>query len=148
MDAWVFFLTVAIETLESLYFFDTFLERGEKEGFRKYRFFIYLIMMYAANVTGFWIGMWKIPLFMAGYVILGRLFYKVHWKQAFFFSALNYCMIFLTDFVTYCLSNMREMQGTAQQTWSGGQILSQKSSGLACSLLFAGFGKKGAAIRN
>jgi len=143
MDAWVFFLTVAIETLESLYFFDTFLERGKKEGFRKYRFLIYLIIMYAANGMGFWIGMWKIPLFMAGYVILSGMFYKVHWKQAFFFSALNYCMIFLTDFVTYCLSNMREMQGTAQQTWDGGQILSSKIIWLGVLLAFRRIWEKG-----
>lgn len=114
MDIGVFFLTLVMETWGSLYFFDIFLEREKKSGLRKYRFPVYFLMMLAANVAGYWIGMWKIWLFLFGYVLLGRIFFKAGRMQVVFFAVLNYCMIFLTDFVTYCLSIMWMMQETVQ----------------------------------
>lgn len=114
MDIGVFFLTLVMETWGSLYFFDIFLEREKKSGLRKYRFPVYFLMMLAANVAGYWIGMWKIWLFLFGYILLGRIFFKAGRMQVVFFAVLNYCMKFLTDFVTYCLSIMWMMQETVQ----------------------------------
>lgn len=143
MDIWVFFLTLVMETWGSLYFFDIFLERKKKEGFRKHRFPVYFLMMLAANAIGYWIGMWKIPLFILGYVLLGTIFFKVYWMQIAFFSALNYCMMFLTDFVTYCLSNMWEMQGIEQQIWNGIWILIAKIIWIGVLFILCKIWKKG-----
>ena len=123
---WMFFLTVVIEVGGSLHFFDTFLEREKIEGLSTYRFLAYFIMLSTANAIGYWIGMWKVSLVLFGYVLLGRIIYKAGWVQDAFFSVLNYCMIFLTDYVAYCVKNMWEMQRTAWKIQDWFWVLSSK----------------------
>ena len=110
---WMFFLTVVIEVCGSLHFFDTFLGRRETEKFPISRFLVYFIMMFVASAIGQWIGMWKLSLFILGYLLLGRMYYRAGWVQDVFFSVLNCCMIFLTDFVAYCVENLWKTQGVA-----------------------------------
>ncbi|MDE6621819.1 MAG: ATP-binding protein, partial [Lachnospiraceae bacterium] len=90
MEMGILCLTVMVETWGTLYFFDTFLGRRKAEKICRYRFLAYFMMMLAANVVGYWIGMWKLPLFILGYVLLGRMYDKTGWVQAAFFAVLNY----------------------------------------------------------
>ncbi|MDE7333596.1 MAG: GHKL domain-containing protein [Lachnospiraceae bacterium] len=105
------FCIMAIEVWGSVYTFDTFLGRKKRTPFYQYRFPVYFTMMLTANIAGHWIGMWKLPLFILGYVLLGRMIYQAGWIQGFFFSLLNYCMIFLTDLMIFCLMDLWGMQG-------------------------------------
>ncbi len=123
---WMFFLTVVIEVCGSLHFFDIFLGREKIEGLSAYRFLAYFIMLFTANAIGYWIGMWKVSLVLFGYALLGRIIYKAGWVQDAFFSVLNYCMIFLTDYVSYCVKNMWEMQRTAWKIQDWFWVLSSK----------------------
>ena len=123
---WMFFLTVVIEVCGSLHFFDTFLEREKIEGLSTYRFLAYFIMLFTANAIGYWIGMWKLSLVLFGYVLLGRIIYKAGWVQDAFFSVLNYCMLFLTDYVACCVKNMWEMQRTEWKIQDWFWVLSSK----------------------
>lgn len=117
MEVGMLVLAVIIETGGSLHFFDTFLTRRETGKLSVFRFFVYFIMMFAANTIGYRIGMWKLPLFILGYVLLGRIYYRAGWIQNIFFSLLNYCMIFLTDFVAYCVENLWKTQEAAWEIW-------------------------------
>ncbi len=136
MEMGMFFLTVTIETWGSLYFFDTFLARREMGKFPVFRFFIYFIMMSAANTMGYRIGMWKLPLFLLGYVLLGRRYYRAGWVQDVFFSLLNYCMIFLTDFAAYCVENLWKTQGAAWEIRGWVWVLLAKVFWLGVLLVF------------
>ena len=143
MEIGIFFLTLAIEVWGSVYFFDIFWERRKSDGFSKFRFLIYFMMMFTATVMGYWIGMGKLLLLILGYVLLGRIFFKVCWMQILFFSVLNYCVMFLTDFVTYCLANMWLIQGTVQPIWNGIWIFSAKIMWLGVLIGFHKIWKKG-----
>ena len=112
---WVLLMTIIIESLGSAFFFDIFLGKGktEKGTVCKYRALAYLGMTFVLTNIGYLIGMWKVPLFALGYVLLGRVIYKVGWGQNLFFSMINYSMMFLIDFVAYCLMHLWEMQKTA-----------------------------------
>lgn len=147
MEIGMFFLTVIIETWGILHFFDTFLGRKGTEKFLIFRFFVYLIMMFAANAMGHWIGMWKALLFILGYVLLGRMYYKAGWVQNVFFSVLNYCMIFLTDFVVYCVENLWKTQGAAWKIWEWLWVLLAKVFWLGVLLLFRRIWRGGADCR-
>ena len=109
---WVLLLTIIMEALGSAFFFDTFLGRGktEKVTVYQYRTLAYLVMTFVLTNIGYLIGMWKVPLFALGYVLLGRILYKAGWGQELFFSLINYSMLFLTDFVAYCLMYLWETQ--------------------------------------
>lgn len=125
---WVLLLTTIMEALESVFFFDTFLGKGktEKAVVYQYRALAYLVMMFALTNIGYLIGMWKVPLFALGFVLLGRILYKAGWGQDLFFSLLNYSMMFLIDFVAYCLMHLWEMQGTAKEVKEWVWIVSAK----------------------
>lgn len=78
---WVLLLTIIMEALGSAFFFDTFLGRGktEKVTVYQYRTLAYLVMTFVLTNIGYLIGMWKVPLFALGYVLLGRILYKAGW---------------------------------------------------------------------
>lgn len=82
--------------------------------------------MFALTNIGYLIGMWKVPLFALGYVLLGRVIYKVGWGQDSFFSMINYSMMFLIDFVAYCLMHVWEMQTTTVEVKEWVWIFSAK----------------------
>ena len=84
---WVLLLTIIMEALGSAFFFDTFLGRGktEKVTVYQYRTLAYLVMTFVLTNIGYLIGMWKVPLFALGYVLLGRILYKAGWGQELFF---------------------------------------------------------------
>lgn len=84
---WVLLLTIIMEGLGSAFFFDTFLGRGKTEKLTvyQYRTLAYLGMTFALTNIGCLIGMWKLPLFILGYVLLGRTIHKAGWGAGFIF---------------------------------------------------------------
>lgn len=90
-------LIVFIEVWGSFFFFDTFM-RGKTNGKWKYRYVLYFFFL-LLSLAGSFIGMWKVPFCICVLILYCRKYYDVSYKQGFFFSCLNYCMIFLVDFV-------------------------------------------------
>lgn len=87
MAEWICsFLFSAMEVMGSFYFLDTFLEKKERQGIWRYRFFFYFAAVYAAAVSGAWLSLFKcVPLILA-YVVLNRFYYHVSFKQNLFFQ--------------------------------------------------------------
>ena len=133
---WVLLLTIIMEGFGSAFFFDTFLGRRKtkKGAVYQYRFLAYLGMTFALSTIGYLIGMWKLPLFALGYILLGRIIYKAGCGQDLFFSMINYSMMFQVDFVAYCLMHLWEMQETAKEGKEWVWIVSAK--GLWFAVLF------------
>lgn len=133
---WVLLLTIVMEALGSVFFFNTFLGRRKtKKGtVYPYRFLAYLGMTFVLTNIGYLIGMWKVPLFALGFILFGRIIYKAGWGQNLFFSMINYSMMFLIDFAAYCLMHLWEMQETAKEVKEGVWIVSAK--GLWFAVLF------------
>lgn len=146
---WVLFLTTIMEALGSAFFFDTFLGNGKrgKATVYQYRYLPYLGMMFALTNIGYLIGMWKVPLFALGYVLLGRIIYKVGWGQDLFFSMINYSMLFMTDFAAYCLMHLWEMQAVTGEVEEWVWILSAKGFWFAVLFILRGIWKGGADYR-
>lgn len=95
MGRWMFSVCImVVEAWGNVYFFDTFLGRKKGIFFCRYRFPAYLAMMFAASTAGYWIDMWKLPVYILGYILLGRVCYQAGWIQGIYFSIYNvidYC---------------------------------------------------------
>lgn len=143
---WVLLLTIIMEGLGSAFFFDTFLGRGKTEKLTvyQYRTLAYLGMTFALTNIGCLIGMWKLPLFILGYVLLGRIIHKAGWGLDLFFSMINYSMLFLTDFAAYCLMHLWEMQATTGEVKEWVWIVSAKGFWFAVLFLLRRIWKGGA----
>ena len=90
MGRWMFSVCImVVEAWGNVYFFDTFLGRKKGIFFCRYRFPAYLAMMFAASTAGYWIDMWKLPVYILGYILLGRVCYQAGWIQGIYFSMLN-----------------------------------------------------------
>ena len=119
MGRWMFSVCImVVEAWGNVYFFDTFLGRKKGIFFCRYRFPAYLAMMFAASTAGYWIDMWKLPVYILGYILLGRVCYQAGWIQGIYFSMLNYSMIFLTDLMLVSLMDLWETQEAIWGIWS------------------------------
>lgn len=147
---WVLLLTTIMEALGSAFFFDTFLGKGktEKATVYHYRPLAYLVMTFTLTNIGYLIGMWKVPLFILGYVFLGRILYKAGWGQDLFFSLINYSMLFLTDFVAYCLMYLWETQVVTVEVKEWIWIVTAKGFWFAVLFLLRRIWKGGAEYRS
>ena len=92
---------VAVEACGILYFWDTFLQKKRSERLQKYRFIILYVCIEIGVLTGRLIGWWKIIPILMIYVFLGLLFYQIPFWQSFFFSALNYSLMFIMDYLIF-----------------------------------------------
>ncbi len=148
MGLWIlFFCLIAIETWGSVYFFDTFLSQKKGTPLCQYRFLAYLVMMLAANIAGTWIGMWKLPVYILGYILLGQVCYREGWVQGIYFSLLNYSMIFLTDLIAVSLMDLWEIQKTIREIWGVSGALFAKLCWIVFIFLFHMVWKEGADYR-
>lgn len=143
---WVLLLTIIMEALGSAFFFDIFLGKGktEKATVYPYRTLAYLVMTFVLTNIGYLVGMWKLPLFILGYVLLGRSIYKAGWEQDLFFSLINYSMLFLTDFAAYCLMHLWELQTLTGEVKEWVWIVSAKGFWFAVLFLLRRIWKDGA----
>ena len=145
MGLWILsFFLIAIETWGSVYFFDTFLSQKKEMPFCQYRFLAYLVMMLAANLAGTRIDMWKLPVYILGYILLGRVCYQAGWVQGIYFSLLNYSMIFLTDLMAISLMDLWEIQKTIWGIWNVLGALFAKLCWIVFIFLFRRVWKEGA----
>ena len=145
MGRWMFsFCIMVVEAWGSVYFFDTFLDRKKGIFFYRYRFPAYLAMMFAASTAGYWIDMWKLPVYILGYILLGRVCYQAGWIQGIYFSLLNYSMIFLTDLMSVSLMNLWETQEAIWGIWSVPGALFAKACWIVFIFLFRRVWKEGA----
>lgn len=103
MVEWIFsFLFTALEARGSFYFLDTFLEKKEQKGFLRYKFIFYFVTLYLMAISGVWIGLLKcVPIILA-YTFMNLLYYHVSFRQSLIFSAINYAVIVLVDYVILC----------------------------------------------
>ena len=92
---------VAMEACGILYFWDTFLPKKRSERLPKYRFIILYVCMEIGVLSGRLIGWWKIIPILFIYVLMGLLFYQISFWQSFFFSTLNYCLLFVMDYLIF-----------------------------------------------
>lgn len=116
MGAWLLsFLIIAIESLGSLFFFDTFMECRASRRLKKYRYLIFLCLTRVITLTDYWISMWKLVLLIPVDAWYCRLIYKSPWKQSFFFAGMNYCILFLADFVVANLEKLCLTQNVQQE---------------------------------
>lgn len=107
MALWMLsFFIIAVEVWGSLYFFDIFMETKKVDRLIKNRYWLYFLMIALVSYVGQWLSMWKCFLNILVCVILCMKFYRIQWKQGIFFSVLNYCMLFLTDFIVYSMEKM------------------------------------------
>lgn len=99
---------MAAETWGSLYFFDTFLEQKKVGKGGRYRYGLLFLMIAATVHINRWIGagMLKALLVVLVYMAFCMLFYRIRWKQGIFFSGLNYCLLFLIDFLMMQVGNV------------------------------------------
>lgn len=106
MMFWVLaFIVEMLEVKGELYFFDTFMEKRDRECRNRYRFFVYCGVFYLAAVTGVWIGMLKcIPIILI-MALLNLVYYEVSFRQSFLFSIISYVMLALIDYVTVLLGS-------------------------------------------
>lgn len=146
---WVLLQTTIMEALGSAFFFDTFLGRRktEKGIVYQYRSLAYLGMTFVLTNLGYMIGMWKLPLFALGYILLGRSIYKAGWGQDLFFSMINYSMMFLIDFAAYCMMHFWEIQETAGEVKEWAWIVSAKALWFAVLFILRRIWKGGADYR-
>ena len=111
IDAWIGVLyslfLVALEAWGILYFYDTFLNSSRPGKLRKYRFFIWFIVIAAWVFVGDWIGWLKIIPIVISCMLLCLLFYKVTFMQSFFLSVVNYCLLFILDYLTFLPFNQK-----------------------------------------
>ena len=148
MVLWIFYFCImTVETWGSVYFFDTFLNQKKGTPFCQYRFLAYLAMMLAANIAGTWIDMWKLPVYILGYILLGRVCYQAGWVHAIYFSLLNYSMIFLTDLMAVSLMDLWEIQKTTWGIWGVLGALFAKLCWIVFIFLFRRVWKEGADYR-
>ena len=145
MGRWMFSVCImVVEAWGNVYFFDTFLGRKKGIFFCRYRFPAYLAMMFAASTAGYWIDMWKLPVYILGYILLGRVCYQAGWIQAIYFSMLNYSMIFLTDLMLVSLMDLWETQEAIWGIWSVPGALFAKACWIVFIFLFRRVWKEGA----
>ena len=148
MEIWIFsFCIMTVEVWGSIYFFDTFLSQNKGTPFCQYRFLAYFAMMLAVNIVGYWIDMWKLPVYILGYILLGRVCYQAGWVQGIYFSILNYSMIFLTDLISVDLMDLWEMQKIIWGIWSIPGALFAKLCWIIFIFLFRRVWKEGADYR-
>lgn len=114
MVEWMFsFLFTAMEAGGSIYFLDTFLEKKEQKGFLQYKFIFYFVMLYLMAISGAWIGLLKcVPIILAC-TFMNLFYYHVSFRQSLIFSAINYAVIVLVDYVILCFC-MIILPGTGQ----------------------------------
>ena len=145
MGRWMFSVCImVVEAWGNVYFFDTFLGRKKGIFFCRYRFPAYLAMMFAASTAGYWIDMWKLPVYILGYILLGRVCYQAGWIQGIYFSMLNYSMIFLTDLMLVSLMDLWETQEAIWGIWSVPGALFAKACWIVFIFLFRRVWKEGA----
>ena len=142
IDAWIGLLysifLVAVETWGSLYFLDTFLTKRRTGKLQKYRFFIWFICIEIGVLSGRLIGGWKVILILLIYVFLCLFHYQIPFWQSFFFSALNYSLLFVMDYVTYLASDRRMYKVTQNidsSYWEALTALLAKTSWIVLLLL-------------
>ena len=104
-EAWIeqlfSLLMVTMEVWGTLYFSDTFLQ-GRKIGrLQRYRFIISFMCLEFGVLSGRLIGWWKIIPILLIYVLLCLFFYQISFWQSFFFSTLNYCLLFIMDYLIF-----------------------------------------------
>ena len=97
------FLIMAMETRGEIYFFDTFLEKKEQNGFLRHKFFIYFLALCLTALSGLWIGMYKCVLVVLVCALMNLLYYHVSFRHSLIFSVINCAVIFLLDYVTLCI---------------------------------------------
>ena len=114
MVEWIFsFIFTAMEARGSFYFLDTFLEKKEQKGFLRYKFIVYFVTLYLMAISGVWIGLLKcVPIILA-YTFMNLLYYNVSFRQSLVFSAIDYAVIVLVDYVILCFC-MILLPGTGQ----------------------------------
>jgi sensor histidine kinase YesM len=111
MVTWLLFiLNISIEVGGSLYFFDIFMERNNMAKLHKASFIIYFIAYFGLAFTVYWIGMFKMILYILVLSILNMYFYKVAFKQSLFFSGLCYSTICLVDYIVVYGKSVVSMQ--------------------------------------
>ena len=148
MGRWMFSVCImVVEAWGNVYFFDTFLGRKKGIFFCRYRFPAYLAMMFAASTAGYWIDMWKLPVYILGYILLGRVCYQAGWIQGIYFSMLNYSMIFLTDLMLVSLMDLWETQEAIWGIWSVPGALFAKACWIVFIFLFRRVWKEVADLR-
>ena len=103
MVEWIFsFLFTAMEARGSFYFLDTFLEKKEQKGFLRYKFIFYFVTLYLMAISGVWIGLLKCVPIIFAYTFMNLLYYNVSFRQSLIFSAIDYAVIVLVDYVILC----------------------------------------------
>lgn len=115
------FLIMAMETRGGIYFFDTFLEKKEQNGFLRHKFFIYLVMFYLTAFSELWIGMYKCVLVVLVCALMNLLYYHVSFRHSLIFSVINCAVVFLLDYVTLCICKII-LPGTGTMTIRSGYL--------------------------
>ncbi|MCH5257306.1 MAG: GHKL domain-containing protein [Lachnospiraceae bacterium] len=118
---------VAVETLGTLYFLDTFLQGRRIGRLPKYRFIILYVCTELGVLSGRLIGWWKIIPILLIYVLFALLFYQIPFWQSFFFSVLNYCLLFIMDYLFFLTLDKKMYQSL--------QIISSSYRGALMGLL-------------
>lgn len=114
---------VAVEASGIIFFGDTFLPKRRAGKMQKYRFIILFVCMEIGVLSGRLIGWWKIIPILMIYVLLGLLFYQVPFWQSFFFSTLNYCLLFIMDYVFFLMFDKHMYQSLPGNTGSYRDVL-------------------------
>ena len=129
---------VALELWGSLYFLDTFLQERRRGRLQKYRFIICFVCLEIGVLTGRLIGGWKIIPILWIYVLICLFFYQTPFWQGFFFSTLNYSLLFVMDYLTYLASDRRLYKPTQyinNSYWDNLMALLAKTSWIVLLLL-------------
>lgn len=109
MGLWILsFCIMAIETLGSIYFFDTFLKKKDVVRLDKCRHIIlYPTVVAVAFLGEYFVSMGiKVLLAVLALTVFCMVFYEADWKQCIFFSGLNYSLYFLADLLSVQLENI------------------------------------------
>lgn len=98
---------VAVEIWGTLYFLDTFQPKRKTNRLQRYRFIIWFVCMELCVLSGRLFGWWKMIPILLMYVLLCWLFYQIPFWQSFFFATLNYCLLFVMDYLAFLMLDGR-----------------------------------------
>ena len=101
---------VVVEAWGTLYFFDTFLQGRRSGRLQKYRFVILYVCIEIGVLSGRLIGWWKIIPILLICVLLFLFVYQISFWQSFFFSTLNYCLLFIMDYLIFVVLDRQMYQ--------------------------------------
>ena len=109
MGWWILsFSIMAIEAWGSIYCFGIFMERKRKGWLDKCRYVVLYLVCVAVTSLGEYLDSMgiKVLLIVLMYMVFCAAFYKANWKQCFFFSGLNYSLLFLADLFSLQAENI------------------------------------------